>query len=121
MKIRHVREYLNSTRDMCLTLRADKSKYPMFSIDADKPVHASCKGHTGGSITMGKGSVFTLSYKQNINATSSTNIELVSVYDCMLHVLWLRHLLLAQGYERADIIDSCKIIRVQLCWNITVS
>ena len=54
---------------------------------------------------MGKGSFFTVSCKQKINTRSSTEAELVAVYDCMSHLLWLRNFLLGQGYEKAKTID----------------
>ena len=53
-KLRHVIEYLNGSRDMCLTLEADDSKNPLWSIDAAYGVHGDCKGHIGGSFTLGK-------------------------------------------------------------------
>ena len=68
-------------------------------------VYGDCKGHTGGSFTMGKGSIFTVSCKQKINTRSSTEAELVAVYDCLSHLLWLRNFLLAQGFEIAKTID----------------
>ena len=71
---------------LCLTLSADKSKPPTWSIDAAHSVHKDCKGHTGGSFTLGKGSVFSVSCKQKINTKSSTESELVAVYDCMSHI-----------------------------------
>ena len=51
---------------------------------------------------MGEGSFFTVSCKQKINTKSSTEAELVAVYDCMSHLLWLRNFLLAQGYVKAE-------------------
>ena len=104
LKLRHVIEYLTATKDLCLTLEVDKSKNPVFSIDAAHQVHGDCKGHTGGSFTMGKGSIFTVSCKQKINTRSSTEAELVVVYDCLSHLLWLRNFLLAQGFEMAKTI-----------------
>lgn len=100
-KLRQVIEYLRMTKDMCLILSADKSKPPTWSIDAAHSVHQDCKGHTGGSFTLGKGSAFSVSCKQKINTKSSTESELVAVYDFMSHICWLRHFLLAQGYEQA--------------------
>ena len=105
LKLRHLIEYLTATKDLCLTLEVDKSKNPVFSIDAAHQVHGDCKGHTGGSFTMGKGSIFTVSCKQKINTRSSTEAELVAVYDCLSHLLWLRNFLLAQGFEMARTIQ----------------
>ena len=87
LKLRHVIEYLAATKNLCLTLEVDKSKNPVFSIDAAHQVHGDCKGHTGQSFTIGKGSIFTVSCKQKINTRSSTEAELVAVYDCLSHLL----------------------------------
>ena len=54
---------------------------------------------------MGKGSFFIVSCKQKLNTRSSTEAELVVVYDCLAHLLWIRNFLLAQGYEKAQTID----------------
>ena len=64
-----------------LVLEALESMSPTWSIDAAYGVHNDCKGHSGGSITMGKGSLYTVSCKQKINTKSSTEAELVAVDD----------------------------------------
>ena len=92
-------ECLTATKDLCLTLEVEKSENPVFSIDAAHQVHGDCKGHTEGSYTMGKGSIFTVSCKQKINTRSSTEAELVAVYDCLSHLLWLINFLLAQDLK----------------------
>ena len=56
------------------------------------------KGHTGTTLSLGKGSVFSKSTKQKLNATRSTEAELVGTYDSMLEVLWTTYFLKAQGY-----------------------
>ena len=60
------------------------------------------RSHTGATLTMGKGSVFSMSTKQKINTKSSTEAELVGVDDGMPMVLWTRHFLEAQGYNMSD-------------------
>ena len=62
-KLRHVIEYISSTKDMCLTLEADEDMNPTWSIDAAYGVHGDCKGQSGGSFTLGKGSIHTVSCK----------------------------------------------------------
>ena len=99
-------EYLSATKNLCLIPQVDKSTNPVFSINSAHQEHDDCKGYTGQRFTLYKGSFFTLSHKQKINTKRSTEAELVAVYDRMPHLLWLRHFLLAQGYERArTIID----------------
>ena len=105
LKLKHVIEYLAAPKDLCLTLEVDKSKNPVFSIDAAHQVYGNCKGHEGGSFTMDKGSFFTVSCNQKVSARRSTEAEIVAVNDCLSYLLWLRHFLLAQGYEKDKTID----------------
>ena len=58
---------------MCLTLEADETMNPTWSIDAAYGVYGDCKGQSGGSFTLGKGSIQTVSCKQKINTKSSSN------------------------------------------------
>ena len=43
-----------------------------------------------------------MSSKQKINTKSSTEAELVAIADCIIHVIWIRHFLLAQSFEAAS-------------------
>lgn len=68
-------------------------------IDASYGVHPDMRSHTGATMSLGKGSVYSSSMKQKINTRSSTEAELVGVNDLMGKILWTRHFLEAQGYE----------------------
>jgi hypothetical protein len=57
------------------------------------------KSHTGATMTLGKGSVYSASTRQKLNTRSSTEAELVGVDDLMPQILWTRHFLEAQGYD----------------------
>ena len=59
-------EYLINTADLKLILRVDKSIAPTQSIIDVYSYHPDCKGQVGGSFTLGSGSVFTVTCKQNI-------------------------------------------------------
>ena len=60
------------------------------------------KSHTGGTFSLGKGSVYSLSQKQRLNTKSSTEAELVGVDDGMPLVVWTRNFITAQGYKVKD-------------------
>ena len=62
-------------------------------------VHPDMRGHTGTTMSLGKGSIFSKSTKQKINTTSSTEAELVGTYECMLEILWTKYFLEAQEYS----------------------
>ena len=56
------------------------------------------KGHTGATLSLGKGGIYSGSWKQRLVARSSTESELVSVYDVLLQVLWMKKFLEEQGW-----------------------
>ena len=72
---------------------------PIWWIDASYAVHPNCRSHTGGTYTLGKGSIFTISSKQKINTKSSTEAQLVAVDDCIPHMIWANHFLEEQDYK----------------------
>jgi hypothetical protein len=56
------------------------------------------KSHTGGTLSLGKGSLYSTSTRQKLNTKSSTEAKLVGVDDVMPLILWTRYFLDAQGY-----------------------
>eukprot|EP00957_Ditylum_brightwellii_P135882 10364518-Ditylum_brightwellii.AAC.1 len=50
-------------------------------------------------MTLGKGSVYSMSSKQKLNTKSSTETELVGVNDMLSMILWAKYLLDEQGYN----------------------
>lgn len=87
---------LKDTIKLALTL-SDDGNGVRWWIDASNAVHPDMKGHTGGTLSLGRGSVLSKSTKQNINTSSSTEAELVGTYECMLEVIWVNFFLQAQG------------------------
>jgi hypothetical protein len=100
-KLLRMLKYLESTKDLVLTLEADKGDillckwYP----DAAFAVHSDFKSHTGAVLTLGKGAVNTISSKQKLNTRSSTEAELVGVNDTITQALWTKNFLAEQGYN----------------------
>eukprot|EP00957_Ditylum_brightwellii_P078619 5977152-Ditylum_brightwellii.AAC.1 len=68
-------------------------------IDGAFAVHPNMRGHSGVTMTMGKGSVMSLYTKQKLNTKSSTDSELIAVDNAMPYVLWALYFLEAQGYK----------------------
>ena len=79
--------YLHSTKNLILTLRANDDGIIRWWIDASYTVHDDMKGHTGATLSLGKGSVYSGSWKQRFVARSSTKSELIGVYDVLLQTL----------------------------------
>jgi len=98
-KLTRMMEFLKRTQDDCLTLRADGSKQVTWNIDAAFAVHPKMRSHTGATMTLGKGSIQSISTKQKLNTRSSTEAELVGVDDAMAQIVWTKHFLEAQGYK----------------------
>ena len=61
-------------------------------------VHLDMRSHTGAYITFGKGMVDGSAKTQKINTTSSTEVEVVTVYTNMPASIWTWYFLEAQGY-----------------------
>ena len=74
-------------------------------IDASYPVHDDMKGHTGAALSLGKGGIYSGSWKQRLVACSSTESELVGVYDILPQILWTKQFLDEQGW-----LDSATVV-----------
>jgi hypothetical protein len=84
---------------MLLLLEADNMHVVKWWVDASFAVQSEMKSHTGGIMSLGKGSVYGTSTRQKLNTKSLTEAELVGVNNVMPHVLWTRYFLEAQGNQ----------------------
>ena len=60
--------------------------------------HNNCKGQTGAMKTLCGGAITIFSRKQRIITKSSTDPELIGVYEGLPQILWTRYFLEEQGY-----------------------
>ncbi len=97
-KLKLVLKYLNGTWNLKLTLSADSLSILHWYVDASHQPHDDCQGHTGAIFTFGTGAVTSSSNKHKLITISSTESELVAMYDKSGDILWTRHFLEAQGY-----------------------
>ena len=67
-------------------------------IDASYATHRDMRGHTGGIISMGHGTVIDGCSKQKINTKSSTESEIVGVSDFLPYTMWVSYFFKGQGY-----------------------
>uniref|UniRef100_A0A7S2RES4 Reverse transcriptase Ty1/copia-type domain-containing protein n=1 Tax=Eucampia antarctica TaxID=49252 RepID=A0A7S2RES4_9STRA len=67
-------------------------------VDASYTTHMDMKGHTGGLISLGKGTIHTKSSNQKINTKSSTESEVVDAGDFIPWTMWSRRIIKEQGY-----------------------
>jgi len=68
-------------------------------VDASYAVHHDMKGHMGGTMSMGKGSVYSTATKQKLVARSSTESEVIGVHDVLPQLIWTTHFLKGQGVK----------------------
>jgi hypothetical protein len=87
-KLGHCVRYLKRTANYPLTLEADSISSIKWWVDASYAMHPDMRSHTGGTMSMGKGSVYSSSIRQKINTRSATEAELVGVNDMMGTILW---------------------------------
>jgi hypothetical protein len=97
-KLSRVMKYLRGSIDRVLTLEADKTHIVKWWVDAAFTVHHDMKSHTGGTMSLGKGSIYSTLVRQKLNTKSSTEAELVGVDDVMPQIIWTRLFLEAQRY-----------------------
>jgi Reverse transcriptase (RNA-dependent DNA polymerase) len=98
-KLCRVMKYLRNTLELTLVLEAQDLNVIKWWVDGSYGVHPDMKSHTGGTMSLGKGSIYSTSTRQKLNTKSSTEAELVAVADVMPQVLWTKYFLSAQGYE----------------------
>ena len=101
-KLGRVITYLSETIHLPLVIGADSSGIMTWNVDASFAVHPDCKSHTGASLTLGHGSLLSLSCKQKINTKSSNEAELVGVDDAMTFIMWMCHFFESQVRELND-------------------
>jgi hypothetical protein len=97
-KLRRMMNFLTTTINDGLTLRANLNIITNWYIDAAFAVHTDYKSHTGALLTLGQGAVTSISTKQKINTRSSTESELVSTDDIIAKVIWTKNFIEAQGF-----------------------
>ena len=97
--------YLHGTKSLIHTLQANDDRIVQWWIDASYAVHDDMKGHTGATLSLGKGEIYSGSWKQRLVACSSTESELIGVYDALPQVLWTKQFLEEQGW-----LDSATVV-----------
>jgi hypothetical protein len=89
-KLARVIKYLRLTIFIPLVLGWDGTGQLTWSVDASFAIHKDMRSHTGAVLSLGQGALMSMSLKQNINAKSSTEAELVGVDDAMNFVEWIQ-------------------------------
>jgi hypothetical protein len=98
-KLKRMGAYLNSTKDLKLSLSAEGELFLTSYVDASYGVHPDGKSNTGGTDTLGKGSFNSTSSKQTIVCKSSSEAELVGISDRISPLIGHKNFLEAQGHK----------------------
>ena len=91
--------YVKKTIDLPLILGLDGSETLTWNVDASFATHADAKSHTGASLTLGQGSVISMSKKQKLVTRSSTESELVGLDDALTFIMWAKYFFEEQAKE----------------------
>jgi len=100
-RLRRVVSYLESTADLGIYIRPTEMKLYCYC-DAGFAVHDERESQSGILFTLGKfgNPILWKSLKQKLVATSSTEAELICIYDGMDYLLWMRRVLEWLGYPQ---------------------
>ena len=98
-KLRRLMQYLNDTLDLPHIIGGDSiTRFHTF-VDVAYAVHTDMKSHTGGAISLGRGTIYCKSSKQKLNVKSSTEGEIVGTSDFLPFSIWTTYFLSEQGYD----------------------
>ena len=101
VKLDRVFAYLSTTKDEVLHLKSGGSVIPEVYIDASFGVHSDGTSRTGMVIMLAGAAIACWSSKQKLVTKSSTEAEVVALSDGLTNALWMREMVLAQGYKLA--------------------
>lgn len=98
-KLKRCLGFLKRTINDKRVIGADSLRDLHVWIDASHAIHANMRGHTGGTMSMGRGTIHSKSSKQKLNTKSTTESELVGVSEYLPYDLWQVNFFGAQGYD----------------------
>ena len=83
-------KYVNGSIDLVLILSVDSFNSTKRWVDVSYVTHKNSRSHTGGTMSMGKGNIFSTSCKQKNNTRSSTEAELIGLNNVAGPILWTK-------------------------------
>lgn len=98
-KLLKLMSFLKATQDEVTSMSADDTQTIQWHVDAAFAVHEDYRSHTGATMTLGKGTICSVSTKQKVNTRSSTEAELVGLDDVLSKVQWTKNFIQAQGFQ----------------------
>ena len=92
-KLLRMMRYLRGTKELPLILSADSTNIVKWWVDGSYGIHPDSRSQTGGTASLGKGSLMSTSIKQRLNTRSSTETERVAADDLIPHLCWTNYFL----------------------------
>jgi histone deacetylase 1/2 len=94
--------YLRGTKTICIIIRPVEDLKIYAYMDAGYAVHPKMESHSGVIVTMGKFGppIHYKSLKQKLVTTSSTEAELVAIYDALDFIIWMREIMDFLGWPQ---------------------
>ena len=87
-KLLRLIKYLVGTQELFPTLKSDKTGFLEWYVYVAYAVHSGLKFHTGSVLTIGKGTIVSVSQKQKLNTKISMEADLVGADDASSLILW---------------------------------
>ena len=98
-KLKRCLGFLKGTINDKRIIGADSLRDLHVWVDASHAIHENMRGHTGGTMSMGIGTLHNKSSKQKLNTRSTTESEVVGVSEYLPYDLWQVNFFREQGYE----------------------
>jgi hypothetical protein len=115
-KLQRVANYINATEDDKLFI-TESNNYINIYIDASFNVHSDARGHSGLLIQIGNNIIRARSTKQKLVSKSSTESELIAIYDALYCIDSIIHLLKELGFEDTPIIYQDNLSTMKIIEN----
>ena len=94
--------YVGETIHVPLILGANDLKALIWNVDASYAVHNNMRSHTGVLLSLGHGTLMSMSCKQKLVTKSSTEAKLVGVDDAMTFTMWAKYFFQDQAKDLPD-------------------
>ena len=89
-KLERLMCYNKGTLDLKLTLSIDSTSTVKWWVDASYGIYHDMWSRKGGSLSLGRGTIFTKSTRQKLNCKNSTEAELVAATEVLPQILRTR-------------------------------
>ena len=96
-KLIKILNFLRATQTQVATISMDNLGEIKWYVNAAFAMHQDYKSHMGACMTLGSGTLCSISTKQKVNSRSFTEAELIVVHDVIGKILWTKLFLEHQG------------------------